>query len=342
MKTNIRNNSIIELQPALSAKGLTFRPFAGETDFPHMLELIRVCSLVDQVERADTLETIRNTYRHLVNCEVEKDMVMVEADGKLVAYSRGFWRHEQEGNWIYHFICFVHPQWRGKGIGSCIIKNAEQRARELAREFSWTAPLYLETEIADTQKEAQALISKAGFEAVRYSSLMVRPDLEDISDLPLPAGVEIRAVLPEHYQKIYDASTEAFRDHWGFSPDAEEPLEAWLESPHFDPSLWRVAWEDDEVVGMVLSFIDQDENTAYGRKRGYTENISVRRPWRKKGIARALIAASLKALKERGMEEAALGVDTQNLSGAFRLYESMGYRHVKRFSLMRREVTSTR
>ncbi len=132
---------------------------------------------------------------------------------------------------------------------------------------------------------------------------------------------------------------EAFRDHWGFSPDAEDPLEVWLESPHFDPSLWRVAWQDDEVVGMVLSFIDQDENAAYGRKRGYTENIAVRRPWRKKGVARALIAASLKALKERGLEEAALGVDTQNLSGAFRLYESMGYRHVKRFSSMRKEIS---
>ena len=116
-------------------------------------------------------------------------------------------------------------------------------------------------------------------------------------------------------------------------------MEAWLESPHFDPTLWRVAWQDDEVVGMVLIFIDQDENAAYGRERGYTENIAVRRPWRKKGIARALIAASLKALKKRGLEEVALGVDTQNLSGAFRLYESMGYRYVKRLSSMRKEIS---
>ncbi len=264
---------------------------------------------------------------------------MVEVNGDLVAYYRGFWREEQEQNWIYHFVCYVHPQWRGKGIGSFFVKSAEKRAKELVDQLAVQNPAFTESEIADTQKATLDLFSEAGYVPARYFSLMVRPDLENIPDLPLPPGIEIREVLPDHYQKIYDASMEAFQDHWGFSPEAEEPLEAWLENPDFDPSLWRVAWQGDEVVGMVLSFIDRAENQAYNRKRGYTENISVRRPWRKMGVARALIAASLKAIKERGMEEAALGVDTQNLSGAFRLYEGMGYQHVKRFTLLRKALT---
>ena len=68
-----------------------------------------------------------------------------------------------------------------------------------------------------------------------------------------------------------------------------------MSDPDFDPSLWRVAWQGDEVAGMVLSFINKDENEMYGRKRGYTENICVRRPWRKQGLAKALIALSLTA-----------------------------------------------
>jgi ribosomal protein S18 acetylase RimI-like enzyme len=48
-----------------------------------------------------------------------------------------------------------------------------------------------------------------------------------------------------------------------------------------------------------------------------------------------LIAQSLWAVKERGMTEAALGVDTENLTGALRLYEGMGFRPVKRFSIYR-------
>ena len=89
---------------------------------------------------------------------------------------------------------------------------------------------------------------------------------------------------------------------------------------------------------MVLSYIDKDQNEIYRRKRGYTENICVRRPWRRQGLAKALIAASLTALKERGMSEAGLGVDAENTSGALHLYESMGYRVVKTSTIYRKPL----
>jgi len=92
------------------------------------------------------------------------------------------------------------------------------------------------------------------------------------------------------------------------------------------------------VAGMVLSFIDKDQNKMYGRKRGYTENICVRRAWRKQGIAKALIAMSLKALKERGMLEAGLGVDAENISGALGLYKYMGYKETKRMTIYRKTI----
>jgi mycothiol synthase len=89
---------------------------------------------------------------------------------------------------------------------------------------------------------------------------------------------------------------------------------------------------------MVLNFIDKDQNEMYGRKRGYTENICVRRAWRKQGVAKALIAMSLKVLKERGMTEAGLGVDAENTSGALSLYKYMGYQEVKRMTIYRKEI----
>jgi ribosomal protein S18 acetylase RimI-like enzyme len=169
---------------------------------------------------------------------------------------------------------------------------------------------------------------------------MVRPDLEAIPDLPLPNGVEVRPVKPEHMRQIWEASNEAFRDHWGYIPDPWEAFDQMMNDPDFDSSLWRVAWQGDEVAGMVLSFINKDENEIYGRKRGYTENICVRRPWRKQGLAKALIALSLIAIKERGMTEAGLGVDSENISGALHLYESMGYRMVKRTTIYRKRLNA--
>jgi ribosomal protein S18 acetylase RimI-like enzyme len=168
---------------------------------------------------------------------------------------------------------------------------------------------------------------------------MVRPDLEDIPDLPLPPAVEVRPVQPEHMTLIWQASNEAFRDHWGYIPDPWEAFEQMMNDSDFDPSLWRVAWQADQIAGMVLSFINKDENEMYGRKRGYTENICVRRPWRKQGLAKALIAQSLIAIKERGMTEAGLGVDAENISGALHLYEGMGYRVVKRTTIYRKPLS---
>jgi ribosomal protein S18 acetylase RimI-like enzyme len=167
---------------------------------------------------------------------------------------------------------------------------------------------------------------------------MLRPSLDDIPETPLPSGLEVRPAKPEHFRAIWEAAREAFKDGWGYAPWPEENFQEFLEFPHYDPSLWRVAWDGDQVAGMVLSYINGEENAQYNRQRGYTEDISVRHPWRRRGLARALIVESLHALRAQGMTEAALGVDTENPSGALRLYESLGYRPVTRWTFFRKRM----
>ena len=84
----------------------------------------------------------------------------------------------------------------------------------------------------------------------------------------------------------------------------------------------------------------KEENEANNRKRGYTEFISVKEGWRGNGIAQALMADTLKKLKERGMEEAALGVDAENPSGALGLYRKMGFEVRKKVLFLRKEIDS--
>ena len=150
--------------------------------------------------------------------------------------------------------------------------------------------------------------------------------------------LEVRPAKPKHYRPIWEAAKEAFRDSWQYSEDwfSDEAYESWQQHPTFQPELWQIAWDGNQVAGMVQSFIHREENEEYNRKRGYTEDICVRLPWRRQGLARALIARSFGILKEQGMEEAALGVDTQNQNGALQLYESMGFRPVKRHSVYRK------
>lgn len=336
-KLVLQKNHIILVDAPQIAR-LSFRGFRGESDFPKMVAVIQGSKEVDKIERVDTVEDVARNYSHLVNSNPYEDMLFAEIDGEVIAYQRVLWREEMNGPRIYQHFGFLLPAWRRRGIGRAMIHQAERRLMEIAQTHPKGKPYFFETECADTENGKEMLLLSEGYQAIRHSYTMVRPDLENIPDLVLPEGVEIRTVMAEHYRKIYNASLEAFQDDWGFSPEVEPTLEQWLEDPNCDPSLWRVAWEGDQVVGMVLGFIDYRANEQYHYKRGWTENISVRKPWRKKGIARALIAASLRAIKERGMEEAALGVDTENVSGALRVYESMGFQPVKRFSLYRKPL----
>lgn len=338
MEKSVLQNNRITLADAPHIPGLSFRSFRGESDYPKMVAVIKGSKDADQIERVDEVEDVARNYKHLINSNPYKDMLFAEIDREVIGYQRVLWREELDGTRIYQLFGFLLPEWRRKGIGRAMFHWAERRLVEIAATHPKGQPKELESECADTEIGREALIKSEGYRAVRHSYIMVRPDLENIPDLALPEGVEIRPVLPEHYQKINDASKEAFQDDWGFCPDFEDTVEQWLEDPNFDPTLWRVAWEGDEVAGMVLNYIDTRANEAYGYKRGWTENICVRRPWRKKGIARALIADSLRAIKERGMLQAALGVDTENVSGALRLYEGMGYQPIKRFSIYRKPL----
>jgi len=324
--------NLIYVEEAPTIPGLTFRGFRGETDFPKMEAVLLKSKETDQIEDIDTAEDLARRYNHLVNCDPYRDMLFAEMDGEVVGYSRVYWFEEVEGNRIYIHFGNLSPEWRRRGIGRAMLRYNQQRLREISDTHPDNTPRFFESFAADTEHAATALLLNEGYTAVRHFYIMVRPNLDEIPDAPMPEGLEVRPVEMEHLPAICEAAKEAFRDHWGFSEEMEPTVEQMKDNRNFDPSLWRVAWEGDQVAGMVLSFIDPLENEKYNRKRGWTENICVRRPWRKRGLARSLIVQSLQAVKERGMTQAALGVDTQNLSGALRLYEGIGFRPVKRFT----------
>jgi len=324
--------------PQPQVLGFSLRNFQGEGDYAHIAAIIAGCKEADQIERVDTAEDVRRYYSHLVNCDPYRDMYFVQADGQAVGYTRVTWWAEKDGPQIYRSLAFVLPGWRRRGIGSMLLEWGEKRLMEITAQSPPAGERFFESAAADSETGTQALLEGHGYIPVRHFFTMLRPDLEDIPAAPLPDGLEVRPVKMEDLQAIHAASVEAFRDHWGFNVENEPTVEQWVESPNFDPSLWRVAWQGEQLAGMVLSYIDARENEAYNRKRGWTEDICVRRPWRRRGLARALLVQSLQAVRERGMQEAALGVDTQNLSGALNLYESVGFRAIKRWTTYRKPM----
>ena len=324
--------------------GLRFRRFRGDSDYAAIAAVIEGSKDADGIERTDSTEDVARYYHHLTNCDPIWDMLFVETDGQVCGYSRVWWQQQPDGKRFYRHLALLLPEWRGKGIRQSMLQHNEQRLREIGSAHPPDEPKQLESWAADTEVNWESLLTGAGYKDVRYGFDMVRPDLEKIAGPPLPRGLEVRPVRPDQYGAVWEAAGEAFRDEWDYTEDGwtEDQFQGWLQEQTFMPELWQVAWDGDEVAGMVLNFVNAEENREYGRQRGYTETICVRRPWRKRGLARALIARSFSLLKELGMTEAALGVDAQNPNGALGIYESMGFRAVRRVTTYRKPLDSAK
>jgi ribosomal protein S18 acetylase RimI-like enzyme len=210
--------------------------------------------------------------------------------------------------------------------------------RELAATHVTDRPKVLGSWSNDRQVGATALLREQGFEPVRYFFDMIRDLSEPIPEVPLPDGIEVRPVRTDDIRKIWKADVEAFKDHWGGFDDSDARLQSWLESPSFDPTLWVIAWDGDEVAAGNVNGIQADENEALGLQRGWLHSVFTRRPWRKRGLANALIARSLAIIKERGMDYGVLGVDADNPTGALGLYERNGFKVLERSTAWRKPL----
>jgi GNAT superfamily N-acetyltransferase len=331
--TKVRNLNVetqtterVELPDAPAIPGLVIRHFRGEADYPAMLLVNTGSKIADGLEHdLQTLDTLRGVYNNTTNHDLYRDQLLVEVDGQLVAYNRVFWDTELDGTRVCFHVGFVLPEWRGRGIGRSLIHWAEARARQVYAAAGGDAPAFAAAETQAKMVGLAGLLEAEGYAPVRYFFHMETPDLDHIPDMPLPGGIEIRPAQPEHYHAIWEAHIEATRDHWGATETAAADFDPWLNHPMNQPDLWVVAWDGDQVAGSILNFINHEANAHAGRRLGYTESISVRRPWRRRGLARAMLARSMALHKARGMTQTGLGVDSENPSGALRLYEDMGY-----------------
>ena len=202
---------------------------------------------------------------------------------------------------------------------------------------SFSGVCMFEVHASSLQPELARVLEEEGFQAVRWGSMMTCANLQNIPDAPIPVGLEVRPVKPEHYRQVWDALLDAFHDDPGYTQPSEDDYATWQQSSQFQPGLWQVAWEGDQVTGMVLNYITHN---AAGDEPGlaWTEDISVRPPWRRRGLARALLARSMRMFREMGFNRTSLGVDLHNPHGARQLYESMGYQLVSTLTIYHKPV----
>jgi len=321
-------------------EGVTFRRFRGTSEIPAMTEVMNRSSAADRVDFALQPGDLEREFKHTPHFDPALDLMMVEAEGVLVGWARAGWRQMRNDLRTYRHSAHLLPEWRRSGIRRTMLRFCEDRLRHLARGHPASQKKMLESFARDGQSDWGDILAEEGYLPEWHVLEMLREDLDNVPDFPLPEGIDVRPVRPEHIRRIWDATREALLDESTFSYEnwGEEAFESYKASPRFQPHLWQIAWDGDEVVGGVQVFIDEAENRDKSRRWGHTEEVTVRRPWRGRGIAKALLARSLKVVREQGMDAATLDVDSDNPSGAVKLYERLGYRKVRQFTFFRKPV----
>jgi mycothiol synthase len=232
--------------------------------------------------------------------------------------------------------CFArtHTAHRGRGVGTALQQWVLGRSAEMAATPAAEPLRTVSTTSWPGDLEAETLLAAAGYQAARYYMSMVA-DLS--ADRPTgtatPGGFDLRTYREGDEDALYAAYIEAFAEHWGF--EHPRPGEWWGErrdSPAsgFDPSLWQIAMSGHELVGFAIARTQHDSE---GVTHGYVGDLGVRPPWRGRGLGEVLLTRSLDSFRERGIPYVTLDVDTENTSGAVRLYTEAGMRPRPSFTI---------
>lgn len=335
-----RGHVAVPGMPAI--EGLIVRHFEVERDYPDMAELIAQVNTHDGVDWIPSADALRNQNTHTDGFDPECDALVVELHGALTASAEIVWRIRSAS--VHQSITIlVAPHVRRRGIGTALLEWAEATVARGLAAGGRGASLGLRQVLTGWAElevpEVLPWATTAGYHIEGYGVMMIRPLDEPILPVALPDGFELRPVRIEDHRAIWDADTEAFQDHRDPTPRTEADYEGWYADPDLDTTLWLVAWDGDQVAGSVMNFVFREENARLGIKRGWLEHVSVRRPWRRRGLASALITRSMELLRDLGLEEAALGADAENLTGAVRLYEALGFRRARTSARYRKAIS---
>ena len=313
----------------IDRSNVVLRAYRGPDDHPAMNAVRNAVRAFNGDPDVGTLADMDNYYAHLDHADLPRDCALVEVDGDPVAYARASWEELAGVGRRIDSVVFVSPRSRGIGVEERLVDHVLRRSETLIPEIGAEETVTLITYADGLDTELIRLLERLGLERVRRGAALVRPTLDAIPDLPIPAPFVVRPIASDDqamHRKVFEANKRAFADSYGATASSTEQWEAFIGFARFDPPLWRVAFDGEEIAGQILNYLGEPE--ADGSRIGFTEEITVQPEYRRRGLARALLAASLRAVRDAGAISGALSVDTQNPNQALTLYESLGFRIV--------------
>jgi mycothiol synthase len=308
---------------------LVLRAYRGPEDHQAMQDTAAAVRLDNGEREIGTVADLDNHYRHLDQADLPRDCALVELDGRVVAYGRASWSELANGGAQIEAILNIQPDARGIGVEELLAGHAIRRARELAAdpERARGRSANLNVYVSGRDEVQRTVLEGLGFRIAGHGAQLIRPDFSAIPELPLPDGLVVRPIDRADramHRQVFDAGARAFADTHGMDRQTDTKFDEFVNSPSIAPELWQVAFDGDRIAGQILNYLGDLADD--GTRIGWTEGISVQKEHRRRGLARALLARSLRVVEAAGATCAGLGVDLRNPNHAVDLYQGMGYR----------------
>jgi ribosomal protein S18 acetylase RimI-like enzyme len=259
------------------------------------------------------------------SCTIENDVKVVELDGKLIGVTYTYFLPSESKEERCYIFGGVLPEFRQQGVGTKLMTWAIQHGETLLRGTGRTLPKYLRTNVSQQNESAARLFAKFGMKPVRFEEDLIR----EITNLPEVNVNQKYSIIPWDSDRNEEArivKNLAFQDHWGSTPSSSEH---WLQmvngsTARLDHSFLAVN-QQQEIVGLLLTHRYESDDDLLGKRIGWIDKLATLAEHRKQSIAKNLIARALHSYAEDGLTHAALSVDTQNPTGAYGLYASLGF-----------------
>ena len=301
---------------------VTLRPPHGAA------EIARIVNAASRAEYGSDDASEEEIERWLSLPQIDRwlDMFVAEEDGRAIAYADvGDAGETGEQFWIDLRL----PPDASEAAGEALIAATTRRAVEVAAGKRAEGTPRIIAGAASTNERAGRLLADAGFRLYRHSYRMAVDLSGELPEPRFPDELGVRTFSPGEERAVFEAMDEAFRDSWDHVAGVFEQWRHWLlETDAFDPELWWIAHDGDDIAGACLCRPHESEPDL-----GWVAQLAVRRPWRRRGLARALLLRSFHEFKRRGFARVGLGVDADSLTGANRLYESAGMRPIRQMDL---------
>ncbi|MGA1361789.1 MAG: GNAT family N-acetyltransferase [Ilumatobacteraceae bacterium] len=294
--------------------------------FGAMAALRSAVNLADGRPMVSTEDEIAGEWT-LPYVDLARDVRAVRMDGRAVGNVFTYFLDSEEKELRCYVFGGVHPDYRGRGIGRELMEWGVSHARTLLARNPSALPKYVRAEALSEGDSTWRLCRRFGMEPVRWFADLHRETSPPLS-LPAPHGFRVVRWDSSRSAELLAVKNAAFRDHWGSTPTSTEGWEQMTSGWGSSPETSFMALDDGgNIIGLLLSHRYESDDEVVGNPYGWIDKLATLRDWRGRGVASHLIMHALAAYDSRGWTHAALGVDTDNPTGAHGLYTSLGFTH---------------